>query len=149
MKPIISGLHHLGRPRARASRIQVPRDLPPSLRGALATKQSIARRTRLWIASLTGRRLAPSRWLAMTARKSLIHWRHFRQFLGLNDDMDRLRTSKSQYKARRRRQADSLTASVYGQTSKLSNRILVLPSPREAAGRGRGWGVYRQEPLLL
>jgi hypothetical protein len=27
-------------------------DLPTSLRGALATKQSIARRTRLWIASL-------------------------------------------------------------------------------------------------
>jgi hypothetical protein len=24
----------------------------------------------------------------------------------------------------------------------------LLPSPREAAGRGRGWGVYRQEPLL-
>ena len=33
---------------------------------SLATKQSIVRRTRLWIASLTGRRLAPSRWLAMT-----------------------------------------------------------------------------------
>jgi hypothetical protein len=29
-------------------------DLPPSLRGALATKQSIARRTLKWIASLTG-----------------------------------------------------------------------------------------------
>ena len=24
----------------------------------------------------------------------------------------------------------------------------ILPSPREAVGRGRGWGVYRQEPLL-
>jgi hypothetical protein len=31
-----------------------------------ATKQSIVRRTRFWIASLTGRRFAPSRWLAMT-----------------------------------------------------------------------------------
>ena len=55
-----------------------PEYLSPSLRGALlsaearlrakadATKQSIARRPHLWIASLTGRRLAPSRWLAMT-----------------------------------------------------------------------------------
>ena len=67
-----------------------PEDIPPSLRGALlsaearlraradATKQSIARRTRLWIASLTGRRLAPSRWLAMTI-----------------DDTDIIRTSES------------------------------------------------------
>jgi hypothetical protein len=43
-----------------------------------ATKQSIARQTRLWIASLTGRRLAPSRWLAMTV-----------------DGTDMIRTSKS------------------------------------------------------
>jgi hypothetical protein len=42
------------------------KDLPPSLRGAVATKQSISGRTRLWIASLTGRRHAPNRWLAMT-----------------------------------------------------------------------------------
>jgi hypothetical protein len=55
-----------------------PEDFPPSLRGALATKQSIVRRTRLWIASLTGRRLAPSRWLAMTV-----------------DGTDMFRTSKS------------------------------------------------------
>jgi hypothetical protein len=43
-----------------------------------ATKQSIARRTRPWIASLTGRRFAPCRWLAMTV-----------------DDTDMIRTSKS------------------------------------------------------
>jgi hypothetical protein len=49
-----------------------------SLRGALATKQSIARRTRPWIASLTERHFAPSRWLAMTV-----------------DDIDMIRTSRS------------------------------------------------------
>jgi hypothetical protein len=43
-----------------------------------ATKQSIERRMRLWIASLTGRRFAPSRWLAMTM-----------------DGTDLIRTSKS------------------------------------------------------
>jgi hypothetical protein len=53
-------------------------NIPPSLRGALATKQSIVRHTQLWIASLTGRRFAPSRWLAMTV-----------------DDTDMIRTSKS------------------------------------------------------
>jgi hypothetical protein len=45
---------------------------PPSLRGASATKQSIARRTQLWIALLTGRRLAPSRRLAMTVDADMI-----------------------------------------------------------------------------
>jgi hypothetical protein len=43
-----------------------------------ATRQSIELRTRLWIASLTGRRVAPSRWLAMTV-----------------DGTDLIRTSKS------------------------------------------------------
>jgi GT2 family glycosyltransferase len=33
-------------------------------------------------------------------------------------------------------------------TVKTIESDLVLPSPREAVGRGRGWGVYRQEPLL-
>jgi hypothetical protein len=42
---------------SRASRSPIPGDLPPLLRGALATKQSIARRTGLRIASLTERRL--------------------------------------------------------------------------------------------
>jgi hypothetical protein len=44
----MSALSHL-----RAVAKAHPRDLPPSLRGALATKQSIARRTRMWIVSLT------------------------------------------------------------------------------------------------
>jgi hypothetical protein len=70
----------ISRPSCGVARVAkpYPKDLPPSLRGALlsaearlrakadATKQSIARRARLWIASLIGRRLAPSRWLAMT-----------------------------------------------------------------------------------
>jgi len=55
-------------PAAERSRVAKPpaEDLPPSLRGALATKQSIVQRTRLWIVSRTGRRFAPGRWLAMT-----------------------------------------------------------------------------------
>ena len=58
--------------RARATRVERPHpgDLPPSLRGALATKQSIVRRTRLWIASLTGRRGACHR-----ARIRATRWR--------------------------------------------------------------------------
>jgi hypothetical protein len=65
LKGVISGWHPESRALARVA-MPVPEDLSPSLRGALATKQSIARRTRPWIASLTGRRLAPNRWLAMT-----------------------------------------------------------------------------------
>src|ERR1700688_2346132 len=69
MKPIGSDTSPpaliLGAPLASVAK-PYPEDISPSLRGAQATKQSIERRTRLWIASLTGRRLAPSRWLAMT-----------------------------------------------------------------------------------
>ena len=69
-------------------------DLPSSLRGALATKQSIAQPSRLWIASRTGRRFAPSRWLAMTVWKSLMSSAPLSAVSSLND-IDMIRTSKS------------------------------------------------------
>jgi hypothetical protein len=69
---------------------------PPSLQGAFATKQSIVRCTWLWIASLTGRRLAPSRCSQLTV--DVIDM--IRASKSLNERTRRLPLSRGQSAAR-------------------------------------------------